>query len=118
MRASASDAGNAQVSDATRLDDAEIGMIRDSGYFLGHSSVWLMCAQALAVFDISKRVENGVEITPEINLVGETIVHQAPFKCSIKPRSVEAERLIRQESPLREQTSNRTTGIHTYANHQ
>jgi hypothetical protein len=62
------------VSDATRLDDAEIGMIRDSGYFLGHSSVWLMCAQALAVFDISKRVENGVEITPEINLVGETIV--------------------------------------------
>ena len=33
-----------------------------------------MCAQALAVFDISKHVENGVEITPEYNLVGETIV--------------------------------------------
>ena len=33
-----------------------------------------MCAQALAVFDISKRVENGVEITPEFNLVGETIM--------------------------------------------
>ena len=79
-----------------------------------------MCAQALAVFNISKCVENGVEITPEFNLVGDTIVfvtrvahivvclltlercssHQAPFKCSIKPRSGEAERLIRQEFPF------------------
>lgn len=48
-------------------------MIRCLGYFLGQSSVWLMCAQALAVFDISKYVENGVEITPEFKLVGETI---------------------------------------------
>ncbi|KAG6374222.1 cytochrome P450 [Boletus reticuloceps] len=69
------------------------------GYFLGHSSVWLMCAQSLAVFDITKCVENGVEITPEHNIVGETIVHLAPFQCSIKPRSAEAECLIRQEFP-------------------
>lgn len=33
-----------------------------------------MCAQTLAAFDISKHIENGVEITPEVNLVGETIV--------------------------------------------
>ncbi|KAG9308639.1 cytochrome P450 [Chiua virens] len=72
------------------------------GYFLGHSTVWLMCAQTLAVFDISKRVENGVEITPEFNLEGETIVHQAPFKCSIKPRSTEAEHLINKEFLLTE----------------
>ena len=32
-----------------------------------------MCAQALAAFDISKWIENGVEITPEVDLVGETI---------------------------------------------
>ncbi|KIJ61751.1 hypothetical protein HYDPIDRAFT_115569 [Hydnomerulius pinastri MD-312] len=70
------------------------------GYFLGHSSVWLMCAQVLAAFDISKCIENGVEITPEHDLVGETIVHQAPFKCSIKPRSAEVEALIRQEISL------------------
>ncbi|KAF8124371.1 cytochrome P450 [Boletus edulis] len=69
------------------------------GYFLGHSSAWLMCAQSLAVFDITKCVENGVEITPEHNIVGETIVHLAPFQCSIKPRSAEAELLIRQEFP-------------------
>ncbi|KAF8551039.1 cytochrome P450 [Imleria badia] len=79
------------------------------GYFLGHSSVWLMCAQSLAVFDISKCVENGVEITPEFNLVGETIVHQAPFKCSIKPRSMDAQRLIRQEFPLFEHESSGRT---------
>ncbi|KAF8841329.1 cytochrome P450 [Paxillus ammoniavirescens] len=72
------------------------GRRRCPGYFLGHSAVWLMCAQALAVFDISKCVENGVEITPEFKLVGGIIVHQAPFKCSIKPRSPEAEALIRQ----------------------
>ncbi|KAF9232093.1 cytochrome P450, partial [Melanogaster broomeanus] len=74
-----------------------LGRRRCPGYFLGHSSVWLMCAQILAVFDISKAVENGVEITPEHDLVGATIVHQAPFKCSIKSRSLEAEDLIRQE---------------------
>ena len=33
-----------------------------------------MCAQTLAVFDISKHIENGVEITPELNPVGGTIM--------------------------------------------
>ncbi|KAI6099986.1 cytochrome P450 [Pisolithus croceorrhizus] len=67
---------------------------RWGGYFLGGSSVWLICVQALAVFDISKCIENGVEITPEVDLVGETICHQAQFKCSIKPRSEEALTLL------------------------
>ncbi|KAF8841332.1 cytochrome P450 [Paxillus ammoniavirescens] len=78
------------------------GRRRCPGYFLGQSALWLMCAQVLGTFDISKCVENGVEITPEFNLVGETLVHQAPFKCSIKPRSSEAEALIRQEFSLSE----------------
>jgi hypothetical protein len=38
-----------------------------------------MCAQALAAFDISKCVENGVEVTPEFNLVGEIIAFVIPF---------------------------------------
>ncbi|KAL4077431.1 cytochrome P450 [Scleroderma citrinum] len=78
-----------------------LGRRRCPGYFLGEPSVWLMCAQALAVFDISKHIENGVEITPKVDLVGETIwqVHQAPFKCSIKPRSAEAKALIEEEFP-------------------
>ncbi|KAF8838072.1 cytochrome P450 [Paxillus ammoniavirescens] len=78
------------------------GRRRCPGYFIGRSSLWLMCAQALAAFDISKCVENGVEITPEFNLVGEILAHQAPFKCSIKPRSSEAEALVRQEFSLSE----------------
>lgn len=70
------------------------GRRRCPGYFLGNSSIWLMCAQALAVFEISKCIKNGVEITPEVDMVGETICHQAEFKCSIKPRSEEAVNLL------------------------
>ncbi|KAI6156302.1 cytochrome P450 [Pisolithus thermaeus] len=72
------------------------GRRRCPGYFLGGSSVWLICVQALAVFDISKCIANGVEITPDVDLVGETICHQAQFKCSIKPRSEEALTLLLQ----------------------
>ncbi|KAG2358772.1 cytochrome P450 [Suillus spraguei] len=46
------------------------------------------------LFKISKVVENGVEITPEINLTTGTISHPKPFKCSIKPRSAKAVTLI------------------------
>ncbi|KAL4073223.1 cytochrome P450 [Scleroderma yunnanense] len=76
-----------------------LGRRRCPGYFLGYASVWLMCAQALAVFDISKCIENGVEITPKVELEGATIAHQAPFKCSIKPRSAEARALIEEAFP-------------------
>jgi len=72
------------------------GRRRCPGSYLAYSTVWLMCAQSLAVFDISKHVKNGVEVTPEFNQVGATIIHQAPFKCSIKPRSAAAERLVRE----------------------
>lgn len=113
---------NVQASDAAKFDNT-INLICFLGYFLGQSTVWLMCAQALAVFDISKCIEGGMEVTPEFNLVGETILyalgrffivtcttnepvqrssHQAPFKCSIKPRSTEARRLICEEFPLLE----------------
>lgn len=85
-----------------------------SGVFFSHSAVWLLCAQSLAIFDISKCIESGVEITPEVEMIGEVIwfvvphpicprlpeshptfdSHQAPFKCSIKPRSEEALALL------------------------
>ncbi|KAF8128036.1 cytochrome P450, partial [Boletus edulis] len=66
-------------------------------HFLVNSTVWLMCVQSLAVFDISKHVENGVEVTPEVNQVGGLIVHMAPFKCAIKPRSAAAKDLVKEE---------------------
>ncbi|KAF8124374.1 cytochrome P450 [Boletus edulis] len=70
---------------------------RCPGHFLVNSTVWLMCVQSLAVFDISKHVENGVEVTPEVNQVGGLIVHMAPFKCAIKPRSAAAKDLVKEE---------------------
>ncbi|KAF9239426.1 cytochrome P450 [Melanogaster broomeanus] len=66
------------------------------GYFLAYSSVWLVCIQALAVFEISKTVEDGVQVTPEVKMAGGVIFHPLPFKCSIKARSPEAQSLITQ----------------------
>ena len=37
------------------------------GLHLADASVWISVAMSLAVFDVSKIVENGVEITPEID---------------------------------------------------
>ncbi|KAN0076772.1 Cytochrome P450 [Tylopilus felleus] len=71
------------------------GRRRCPGLFFAQSTLWLICAQSLAVFDISKHVENGVEVTPEFNQVGGTILNLEPFKCSIKPRSETAERLVK-----------------------
>ncbi|KAG1876537.1 cytochrome P450 [Suillus subalutaceus] len=55
-------------------------------------------AMSLAVFDISKVVEKGVEITPEVDHTPSTISHPKPFKCSIKPRSTTAIALIQQDA--------------------
>lgn len=51
---------------------------------------------SLAVFEISKVIEKGVEIAPEVDSSSGTISHPKPFKCSIKPRSAKAVALIEQ----------------------
>ncbi|KAG2356983.1 cytochrome P450 [Suillus spraguei] len=68
------------------------------GIHLAEASAWLSIAMSLAVFDISKVVENGVEITPEVDPLSGTISHPKPFKCSIKPRSSKAVALIEQDA--------------------
>ncbi|KAG1864813.1 cytochrome P450 [Suillus subluteus] len=66
------------------------------GLYLAEASIWISAAMSLAVFDISKVIENGVEITPEVEpLPGG---HPKPFKCSIKPRSATALGLIEQDA--------------------
>ncbi|KAG0702303.1 cytochrome P450 [Suillus ampliporus] len=67
------------------------------GLHLAYASVWISIAMSLAVFDISKVVENGVEITPELDPSSGTISHPKPFKCSIKARSAKALELIQQD---------------------
>lgn len=44
-----------------------------TGMHLADASVWLSAAMSLATFDISKVVENGVEITPEVDPSSGTI---------------------------------------------
>lgn len=68
------------------------------GLHLADASVWMSAAMSLAVFDISKVVENGVEITPEIDPSSGTISHPKPFKCSIKPRSAQSLALIQEDA--------------------
>ncbi|KAG8217948.1 cytochrome P450 [Butyriboletus roseoflavus] len=70
------------------------------GFYFAQSTIWLLCAQSLAAFDISKRVENGVEVTPEFNYEGEALMYVAPFKCLIKPRSETAADLVKEEFPM------------------
>lgn len=87
------------------------------GLQLADVSVWISCAMSLAVFDITKKLdENGIPIVPVPKYTDGTIrrvlvcliirsfrlitVHRAsyshpePFKCIIKPRSTKAEELI------------------------
>ncbi|OJA13417.1 hypothetical protein AZE42_05787 [Rhizopogon vesiculosus] len=68
------------------------------GLHLVDASVWISVVMSLAVFDISKVVENGVEITPKLDPTLGTISHPKPFKCSIKPRSAKAIALIQQDA--------------------
>ncbi|KAG2072078.1 cytochrome P450 [Suillus decipiens] len=67
------------------------------GLHLADASVWISTVMSLAVFDIFKVVENGVEITPEIDPSSGSISHPKLFKCSIKPRSAKATALIQQD---------------------
>ncbi|KAJ2933474.1 hypothetical protein H1R20_g3643, partial [Candolleomyces eurysporus] len=67
------------------------------GSHLADATVFIMCATALAVFDISKYVLNGIVIEPVHDNTTGTISHPKPFKCSIKPRSEKAVSLIQAE---------------------
>ncbi|KAF9479499.1 cytochrome P450 [Pholiota conissans] len=66
------------------------------GSHIATSVLWLTAASILSTFNISKAVdENGMPIEPNVEYKSGLICHPYPFKCSIKPRSKEAEALIR-----------------------
>jgi len=68
------------------------------GLHLADASIWISTAMSLAVFDISKVVEDGVEIIPQVDTIPGSVSHPKAFKCSIKPRSATALELIEQDT--------------------
>jgi hypothetical protein len=53
-----------------------------------------------AVFDITKKIENGRVVEPVYSKMPGTISHPAPFEVSIKPRSPKAVALIQSDIQL------------------
>ncbi|KAG6811136.1 hypothetical protein H0H92_008832 [Tricholoma furcatifolium] len=67
------------------------------GMHLADASLFATVAASLAAFEISKAVENGVEITPVHENTSGIISYPEPFKCRINPRSQKALALITEE---------------------
>ncbi|KAF8634118.1 hypothetical protein AX15_001055 [Amanita polypyramis BW_CC] len=76
------------------------------GRFVADAVLWLVVATVLSTFNISKaKDENGVEIEIDPDAFTDSVTSSPlPFKCSIVPRSRQAEGLIR--SLVGERTSN------------
>ncbi|KAG6889519.1 hypothetical protein C0995_000400 [Termitomyces sp. Mi166 len=65
------------------------------GRFMAYSSVWITMASIIATFDIEKaRDTNGKVIEPSHEYRSAIVCKPLPFKCSITPRSKQAENLI------------------------
>ncbi|EUC65529.1 cytochrome P450 family protein [Rhizoctonia solani AG-3 Rhs1AP] len=72
------------------------GRRRCPGIQLAQASVWLAIVTVLSVFDISPDLDaSGRPIMPDLKYSQSTISGPKPFKCKIKPRSLSAEKLIR-----------------------
>ncbi|KAG6853830.1 hypothetical protein C0991_000944 [Blastosporella zonata] len=67
------------------------------GMHLAETSLFSVIAASLAVFDVKKVVENGVEIIPVHESTSGIISFPEAFKCSITPRSPKAVSLVHEE---------------------
>ncbi|KAG6855686.1 hypothetical protein H0H87_012075 [Tephrocybe sp. NHM501043] len=67
------------------------------GMHLAETSLFSVISASLAVFDVKKVVENGVEITPVHENTSGIISFPEAFKCSITPRSQKAVSLVHEE---------------------
>ncbi|KAJ7607917.1 cytochrome P450 [Roridomyces roridus] len=89
---------NGKLNPAIPGPDALFGFGRRicPGRHLALSSLWLAVTSILATFNITKAVgEDGEVIAPRGEYAAELVLMPLPFKCSITPRSKEAETLIR-----------------------
>jgi cytochrome P450 len=65
------------------------------GRHMATSMLYIAVASILSVFEISKaRDEDGNPVTPSGKYTSCLVSHPVPFKCTIKPRGAEAERVI------------------------
>jgi cytochrome P450 len=64
------------------------------GRVLADASIFISCAMALAVFNISKYSEDGKVVEPDTDQSTGTISHPSTFRCTISPRSDRAVELI------------------------
>ncbi|KAK0450589.1 cytochrome P450 [Desarmillaria tabescens] len=67
------------------------------GRVLADASIFISCAMALSVFNISTYSENGVTFEPDTKHTAGSISHPTPFKCKIEARSEKALGLINEE---------------------
>ncbi|KAJ7937382.1 cytochrome P450 [Mycena leptocephala] len=81
---------------ATR-DDVYEGHFIPKGMHLADASLFISCVMSLAVFDISKCIENGQVVIPVHENTTGTISHPVPFRCAIRPRSEKSIQLIHAE---------------------
>ncbi|KAF5368055.1 hypothetical protein D9758_004476 [Tetrapyrgos nigripes] len=70
------------------------------GRVLADASVFISCAMALAVFNISKYSENGKVFEPDTKQNDGTISHPSEFRCTLIPRSEKAVQLIQAEEAM------------------
>ncbi|THH14926.1 hypothetical protein EW146_g5474 [Bondarzewia mesenterica] len=66
------------------------------GRYMARGSIWIAIASILATLDISKAVDKDGKVIELIDEYSSGVIsYPAPFRCAIKPRSPEAEELIR-----------------------
>ncbi|KAF9237425.1 cytochrome P450 [Melanogaster broomeanus] len=65
------------------------------GLHLANVTIFIAVAMSLATLDISRHVENGIEVVPKYEVIEGAVCHPKPFKCRITPRSEMAHDLLR-----------------------
>ncbi|KAJ7805524.1 cytochrome P450 [Mycena olivaceomarginata] len=87
-----------KLNPSVRSPQASFGFGRRicPGRHMAISSMWITIASMLAVFDITKAVdEHGQVIEPSYEYLSGVVATPRPFQCSIRPRSQDAVALIK-----------------------
>ncbi|KIJ18483.1 hypothetical protein PAXINDRAFT_128630 [Paxillus involutus ATCC 200175] len=64
------------------------------GHHLADASIFISVAMSLATLDISRHVEDGIEVVPKHEVINGIVCHLKPFKCKITPRSKTVQDLL------------------------